>query len=192
MIALLVSALLTQAPPPPPVTPEPAVAVKASPSEPAEVKAFAQFVDRHLLTLDVDAAQGFKLRQRDRVISLRDDDFAEAFKLIPEAQTMAQRAMESLRTGTVLQIIGLVAIGVGAAVVALSPLVLTAGALIPLLVVGLVLNVAALVLVLIAVPYLMAANNQFTSAMAMYNRGLLELRPVSAPVDTGGLTIPLP
>lgn len=201
IVALVVSQTPAPAPPtPPPAAPEPAPAtaeaVKATAAEPAEVKAFAQFVDRHLLTLDPDASQGaFRLRQRERVFSPKDDDFIEAFKLVPEAYALAQKAQENARLASIFQIVGLSAVGVGSALIVISPLIGAAGLFLPLLVAGLVLDLVGLVAVVIALPMSLSAGTQFLSAVATYNRGLLDLRPPPesglAPAQ-GGLTIPLP
>jgi hypothetical protein len=206
MIAAVVALLVTQAPvtsppSPPPPTPEVATsptvaAVKASAGEPAEVKAFAQFVDRHLLTLDPDPSQGaFRLRQRERVFSPKDDDFLDAFKLVPEAYALAQKAQENARLASIFQIAGLSAVGVGSALIVIAPLIGATGIFIPLLVAGLVLDLLGLVAVVIALPMSLSAGTQFLSAVATYNRGLLDLRPPPEPglaPPSGGLTIPLP
>lgn len=205
MIAALLAVLLSQAPSTPPLTvpteapaPSGAVeAVKAGADEPGEVKLFAQFVDRHLLTLDPDMSQGtFRLRQRERVFSFKDDDFADAFKLVPEAHELALKAQENLRMSSIFQIAGLSAVGAGSALVLLAPL-LASGAFVPLLIAGLVLDLVGLVLVLVALPFAISAQTQFMSAVATYNKGLLDLRPVGESpgrpaVPSGGLTIPLP
>lgn len=203
MSTLLVCLLLAQTPPPaPPPTPAPVVleeagkppppreAIPAPADEPGEVKAFAQFIDRHLLTLDPDMTQGmFRIRQRERLYSLKDDDFPLAFSLVPEAQAQAIKAQENLRLSSTLQLIGLVSVGVGSAALVLVPLI--AAVTLPLLVVALVLDVVGLALVLIAVPFAINSTTQFTSAVSMYNRGLLELRPAERE-GGAGLVVPLP
>lgn len=205
MIPALLAVLLSQAPSTPPLTvpPEAPVAapaleaVKAGSDEPAEVKLFAQFVDRHLLTLDPDMSQGtFRLRQRERVFSFKDEDFADAFKLVPEAHALAVKAQENLRMSSFFQIAGLSSVGAGSALVLLAPL-LASTAFVPLLIAGLVLDIVGVVLVLVALPFAISAQTQFMSAVATYNKGLLDLRPVGeAPARpaaaAGGLTIPLP
>ncbi|MDP3503881.1 MAG: hypothetical protein Q8S33_26320 [Myxococcales bacterium] len=204
MMLSFVCLLMSQAPSAPPVVSagDPATtlvnsseAMKPPADEPAEVKAFAQFVDRHLLTLDPDMSQGaLRLRQREHTFSLKDDDFPDAFKLVPEAYGLAQKAQENFRTSSTLQIVGLAALGGGTALVLLAPL-LASGAFLPLLIAGLVLDLVAMTLVLVALPFSISASTQFTSAVATYNRGLLDLRPMpDAPgrVNAGGLTIPLP
>lgn len=206
MIAAVVALLVTQAPvttppSPPPTSPEPSAspaveAVKPIAGEPAEVKAFAQFVDRHLLTLDPDASTGsFRLRQRERVFSPRDDDFLDAFKLVPEALALAQKAQENARLSAIFQIVGLSAVGVGSALIVIAPIISASGVFIPLLIAGLVLDLLGLVAVVIALPMALSAGTQFLSAVATYNRGLLDLRPPPEPglaPPSGGLTIPLP
>jgi len=204
MISTLLCLLVSQAPSTPPVVtagdaaPTTLVpsseAMNAPPDEPGEVKAFAQFVDRHLLTLDPDMTQGtFRLRQREHVFSLKDDDFPDAFKLVPEAYGLAQKAQENLRTSATLQISGLASVGGGSALLLIAQL-LASGAFLPLLIAGLVLNLVGLVLVLVALPFAISASTQFTSAVSTYNRGLLDLRPVPEGPGrvNGGLSIPLP
>jgi hypothetical protein len=203
MILSLVCLLVSQVPSAPPVvTADPATtlvpsseAMKPPADEPAEVKAFAQFVDRHLLTLDPDMSQGtLRLRQREHTFSLKDDDFPDAFKLVPEAYGLAQKAQENFRTSSTLQIVGLATLGGGTALLLVAPL-LASGAFLPLLIAGLVLDLVAMTLVLVALPFAISASTQFTSAVATYNRGLLDLRPMPegpGRVNAGGLTIPLP
>ncbi|MBL8923826.1 MAG: hypothetical protein JNJ54_33530 [Myxococcaceae bacterium] len=200
VVAVLIAQTAVTAPPSPPPAPEPGPAtveaVKAPASEPAEVKAFALFVDRHLLTLDPDTSTGsFRLRQRERVFSPRDDDFIDAFKLVPEALALAQKAQENARASTIFQIVGLSAVGVGSALIVIAPVISASGVFIPLLIAGLVLDLLGLVAVVIALPMALSAGTQFLSAVATYNRGLLDLRPPSEPglaPAPGGLTVPLP
>jgi hypothetical protein len=199
---LSLALVLAQTPPPVAVSPDgpPAVpqlvpskaAVRASPDEPPEVKAFATFVDRHLLSLDTEQAQGFKLRQRERSFTIRDEDFTEAFTLVPEALTLAQRAQDSFRLANIFQIVGLSLSGLSLGVVVIAPLI--GVGFLPLLAVGLVGSLIAVVLTVISVPFAMAASNQFFSAVATYNKGLLDLRPVPVglPPPPQGLSIPLP
>jgi hypothetical protein len=205
MILTLVWVLVSQSPSTPPVvtagdaaptTLAPSSeAMRAPADEPAEVKAFAQFVDRHLLTFDPDMSQGaLRLRQREHTFSLKDDDFPEAFKLVPEAYGLAQKAQESFRTSSTLQIAGLATLGGGTALLLVAPLLAT-GAFIPLLIAGLALNLVAATLVLVALPFSISASTQFLSAVATYNRGLLDLRPIPegpGRVTSGGVSIPLP
>lgn len=192
MISFVVSLLLHQAPV------APIEAIKATANEPAEVKAFAHFVGRNLITFDPDMAQGqLRLRQRERVFSLKDEDFHEPFALVPEAQSIAQKARESFRMGSIFQIVGLVTSGAGVVPVLLLPLVLSGGGVLPLLLVGLGLQIVGLVFVLVALPFLMSAQTEFLSAVATYNRGLLDLRPVGESPGRelgapGGLLIPMP
>lgn len=199
MTSVLLAFLLAQVastPPPPPAVEDsskPAAVAGAIPApadEPAQVKAFAQFLDRHLLTLDPDMTQGaFRIRQKERLFSLKDDDFPTAFALVPEAQAQALKAQENLRISSTLQIIGLVSVGIGSAALVVVPLIGSVS--LALLVVALVLDLVGLALVLVALPFALNSTTQFTSAVAMYNRGLLDLRPPDRE-SSGGLTIPLP
>ncbi len=203
MISTLLCLLVSQAPSTPPVVTAgnaaptalapSSEALKAPADEPAEVKAFAQFVDRHLLTFDPDMTQGaLRLRQREHIFTLKDDDFPDAFKLVPEACGLAQKAQDNFRTSSTLQIAGLATLGGGTALLLVAPLLAT-GAFLPLLIAGLALDLVAATLVLVALPISISASTQFMSAVATYNRGLLDLRPMrEGPVSNGGLSIPLP
>jgi hypothetical protein len=199
--------LLSQTPPPVvPVDPLPAPgpspeAVRPSPAEPAEVGAFARFVEQRLISVDFDLTTSggalgvLKVRQRERVFSLRDDDFSEAFHLVPEAMMMAQRAQEAFRTASTLQIIGLSLSGAALLVVGLGPVLVGFGAWLPLLVGGLIASLVGLIVALVSVPYSVSANTAFVSAVARFNKGLLELRPAPASAWTpsgGGVEFTLP
>ncbi|MCU0700037.1 MAG: hypothetical protein MUC96_26310 [Myxococcaceae bacterium] len=169
--------------------------MRPPPNEPPEVAAFASFLDKHLLTFDVDQTTGLKVRQRERLFSLRDDDFADAFRLVPEAFNSAQKAHDAFRLANIFQIVGLSISGLSLAVVVVAPLLISGSAFLPLLAAGLVGSLVALVLVLIAVPFTITANTAFMSAVATYNKGLLELRPMpqgGAGAVPQGLQIPLP
>jgi hypothetical protein len=113
---------------------------------------------------------------------------------VPEAYGLAQKAQESFRTSSTLQIAGLATLGGGTALLLVAPLLAT-GAFIPLLIAGLALNLVAATLVLVALPFSISASTQFMSAVATYNRGLLDLRPIPegpGRVTGGGGSIPLP
>jgi hypothetical protein len=203
MLSLALMLLVSQTPPPMPSAQvgaslaqvPPAEVMRASPNEPPEVQAFATFLDRHLLSFDIDQTTGLKVRQRERLFSLREDDFVEAFRLVPEAFASAQRAYEAFRLANIFQIVGLSISGLSLAVVVAAPLLVSGGAFLPLLAAGLVGSLVALVLVVIAVPFAITANNAFLSAVATYNKGLLDLRPVPVggpPQLPQGVSIPLP
>ncbi|MCA3011053.1 MAG: hypothetical protein INH41_01495 [Myxococcaceae bacterium] len=205
LTSFILTLLLSQTPPPVlPVEPVPRPgpsleAVRASPMEPVEVAAFARFVEQRLITIDFDQAANWgalKVRQRERVFSLRDDDFSEAFHLVPEAMLMAQRAQEAFRVASTLQIVGLSLSGAAVLVVGLGPILVGFSAWLPLLVVGLVASLVGLVVALVSVPFSNTANASFVSAVAGYNKGLLDLRPASASAEAGreagGLTFALP
>lgn len=188
MTALLLM-LLSQAPaltPPPPspeVTPLPVAAAEAP-----EVKLFAEFVERHLLAVDASNA-GFTVRQRERVFRLQDDDFEEAFALVPEALAAARLAHADYVTGMRLQIASLIVLGVALGITAVAPIII--GVSLTWLIISLGATGVGLVLALVALPFLLSAQTKFFSSAASYNRGLLELRPPPA-VMPGGLTFPLP
>lgn len=194
MTWLVLVAVLQQTPPPPPpgntaATPlPPAEATAPSPTEPAEVRAFAAFVERRLLSLDPEPMQGFfRVRQRERTASLRDDDFPDMFKLVPEAQTLALKAQENMRSALSFTIAGIVCTGVGLAAVAIAPFLISSGGFLVLLLGALVVELVGLALVLIALPFMSSGQEQFLSSVSVYNKGLLDLRPAAT-----GLTIPLP
>jgi hypothetical protein len=193
MTPLLLALLIAQSPtpeapttPPPlaPPTTEPIAPTPPSASEPAEVKLFAQFVERHLLAVSANGA-GFEIRQRERVFRLQDEDFETAFTLVPDALTAAKVAHADFVTASRLQIIGLALSGaaLGATLVAM----LVRSIALPLLVVALAGAVVGLVIALIALPFAISAQTKFFGAVAAYNRGLLDLRPPPSPLS-GGVT----
>jgi hypothetical protein len=201
MLSLALALVVAQTPPPlAPAEGAPAPApsgevMRASSNEPPEVQAFATFLDRHLLSFDLDqttGVTGLKVRQRERLFALRDDDFAQAFKLVPDAFASAQKAHEAYRLANLFQIVGLSISGLSLALVVAAPLLVASGAYLPLLAAGLVGSLVALVLVLIAVPFSMTANTAFLNAVATYNKGLLDLRPVPVGEVPQGVSIPLP
>jgi hypothetical protein len=172
----------------PPLAP-PAAPSASELTEPPEVKLFAQFVERHLLAINASGS-GIEVRQRERVLRLQDDDFETAFTLVPEALADAKVAHADYLTSSRLQVIGLSATGGALLAVVLSTVLRSV--LVPLLVIGLVGSVVGLVLTLIALPFSISAQTKFFSAVATYNRGLLELRPGATPPVPGGVTLPLP
>lgn len=196
MITLALALLLTQTPaplvtpPPEPITPP---AVAATQNEPPEVKAFAEFVGKHLLTINFSQGS-FEVRQRERVFRLQDEDFETAFTLVPEALAMAQIAHHDYVVGMRLQIAGLIVVGAALVAVLVAPLV--TAVFLPLLIASLIGSGIGLVVTLIALPFLLSAQSKFFAALASYNRGLLDLRPPPAmstlvPLQ-GGLTFALP
>lgn len=200
MSPLLLALLLAQAPDAAPLTTPPLApvpsGVEGPPSpesvspgaEPAEVKLFAQFVERHLLGVSASGA-GFEVRQRERVFRLQDDDFARAFSLVPDALAAARIAHDDFVTAARLQIIGVIL--VGAALVATVAATLVRSIVLPLLIAGLVGSGLGLILTLIALPFALAAQTRFFSSVATYNHGLLELRPPPSALG-GGLTLAFP
>lgn len=194
MSHLLLALLLSQAPDiSPPLTAPPTAppGTEANPPglEPPEVKLFADFVGRHLLTLSASNAS-FEVRQRERVFRLHDDDFETAFTLVPEALTLARSAHENFVISSRLQLVGLILTGAALGVTVVATLVRTL--LFPLLIASLVASGVGLVFALVALPFAIAAQTKFLSALATYNHGLLELRPGARPATGGGLTLALP
>ena len=153
------------------------------------MKLFAEFVDRHLLAIGASGSS-MEVRQRERVFRLQDDDFETAFKLVPEAFASAQQAHSDFLVASRLQIVGLAVVGAALAVTVVSTLVRVL--LVPLLIASLAASGVGLVLSLIALPFALSAQTKFFSAVAGYNRGLLELRPPQNPALGGGLTLALP
>ncbi|MDP2269922.1 MAG: hypothetical protein Q8N23_18060 [Archangium sp.] len=179
MTALVLALFVSQVPP--------------AAAEPPEVGVFAQWVQRHLLTLHF-AGNAAEVHQRERAFRLQDDTFADAFTLVPEARELAVSATAAFRTGTALQSTGLVSVGAGVGLTLVATLI--PSLLLPLLVVALVMSGAALVLTVIALPFLLNAQSKFLSSVATYNRGLLDLRPPAQPQTSsadgsGGLTLTL-
>ncbi|MDP3153567.1 MAG: hypothetical protein Q8N23_12895 [Archangium sp.] len=172
----------------PPLAPPSTEAVSPG-AEPPEVKLFAEFVDRHLLAIGASGSS-MEVRQRERVFRLQDDDFETAFKLVPEAFASAQQAHSDFLVASRLQIAGLAVVGAALAVTVVSTLVRTL--LLPLLIASLAASGVGLVLSLIALPFALSAQSKFFSAVAGYNRGLLDLRPPQNPALGGGLTLALP
>lgn len=174
MTALLLSMILSQ-----PIT-----------TESPEVTLFAQWAQRQLLSVNV-AQGGFEVRQRERVFRLQDDDFADAFSLVPEAHQMAVLAHDSFIIGKRFQIAGLVVSCVAPGGLILASLLMSSALLMPLLVAALATAGVGLVLALIALPFMLTAQSKFFAALASHNQGLLELRPPPV-VNAGGLTLTLP
>jgi hypothetical protein len=188
MTPLLLALCVAQAPlSEPPLAPPTTEAVTPG-AEPAEVKQFAQFVERHLLAVGASGA-GFEVRQREHVFRLQDEDFEAAFTLVPDALNLARASHEAFVLSARLQITGLAVVGAG--LVATLVATLVRSAVIPLLVGSLVASGAGLVLALVALPFALSAQTKFFSAIATYNRGLLDLRPPQLPLG-GGLTLALP
>lgn len=176
MTALLLSIILSQPTQSPPETPE--------------VTLFAQWAQRQLLSVSVSVGPDFAVQRGARVFRLRDDDFAEAFALVPESRGMAVVARDAFVTGQRLQFVGLLTACLAPAamlVASLGP----AAFLLPLLVASLVASSVGLALTLIALPFMITAQEKFFAALASHNHGLLELRPPPV-VNEGGLTLRLP
>ena len=187
-MSLLLALVLSQAPlSEPPLAPPTTEAVTPG-AEPAEVKLFAQFVEHHLLAVGASGA-GFEVRQREHVFRLQDDEFETAFALVPEALSLARASHEAFVFSARLQLIGLVVVGAALVATVISTLVRTA--ILPLLVASLIGSGVGLILALVALPFALSAQTKFFSAIATYNRGLLELRPPPSPFG-GGLTLALP
>ncbi len=172
----------------PPLAPPNTDAVSPG-TEPPEVKLFAEFVDRHLLAIG-SSGMGVEVRQRERVFRIQDDDFETAFKLVPDAFVSAQQAHSDFVIASRLQIAGLAVVGAG--LVATIVATLVRAVLLPVLIASLVASGVGLVLSLIAIPFAFSAQSKFFSAVAGYNRGLLDLRPPQNPALGGGLTLALP
>lgn len=177
MTALLLWMILSQpSPPPAPEAPELAI--------------FAQWAQRQLLSVSVSVGPDFAVQRGARVFRIRDDDFPEAFALVPESHGMAVLARDAFVTGQRLQFAGLVTACLAPAALLVAS-VGPATLLLPLLVAGLVASGLGLALTLLALPFLITAQEKFFAALASHNHGLLELRPPPV-VSTGGLILRLP
>lgn len=157
------------------------VALAQSPQVPQvpqspEVGAFSAFVDRHLLVANV-TFNSLEVKQHDRVFRVEDEDFEEAFKLVPEtlALALARSGREQYLLSNTLQTIGLVFLG--AAVVPIVLTVVLSGALIPLLIAAAGGFAVSLAFSVMAGPIALAAQEKLFSAVGSYNRGLLRLTP---------------
>jgi hypothetical protein len=174
MLALVTVAVLRlsdlERPLAPPLVPVDAVEVARAPEVVPEVKLFAEFVDRHLLVVDADQ-RGFTIRQRDRIFHLADDDVAEAFALVPEARALALEAQKNLRIATALTTVGTVTASAAAVSLVLMPLFLVSG---PALLAAMLVSGLGFIAMMIALPYQLTAQAQLASAVAVYNRRLLE------------------
>ena len=172
----------------PPLAPPSTGAISPG-AEPPEVKLFAEFVERHLLAIG-SSGSGIEVRQRERIFRIQDDDFETAFKLVPDAFVSAKQAHSDFLVASRLQIAGLAVVGAALAVTVVFTLVPTL--LLPLMIASLAASGVGLVLTLIALPFAISAQSKFFSAVAGYNRGLLERRPPQYPALGGGLTLALP
>lgn len=147
----------------------------------------APWVQRQLMNMDWLPNQGPVVRVEGRVLRIQDDDFAQSFELVPEAQKLATSARASYETGTRWLTTSTVTLAVGASVLLTGALfgpLITSGSSTrslapPLLMMGggLVTMLSALVLTLVSLPHLQRAQNDFFGAIATYNRGLLDVRP---------------
>ncbi|MFO0598789.1 MAG: hypothetical protein U0228_26015 [Myxococcaceae bacterium] len=176
MLALALTLALSQAPPP---------LVESTPA-PETFTGFADFVDKHLLTLSADGS----VRQRTRSFRLSDEDFPSAFSLVPESAVLAQEAQRDFLLARTFDVTSTVLLGASTAAALAATLV--PGVLIPLLAASVVGLGVALVLALIALPLAHAAQAKFLDAISAHNHGLLEFRPASGPelqLQRGGLTV---
>lgn len=163
-----------------------------------DVKLATQFIDRQLLSvgLEVGFFTDWVVRSPERAYRL--GELREAVRLIPEAQTLADRADGEFRLGTGFTVAGLIAEGLSLAVsVILLPLTVS-GASSAVLVVFLVATLLGVtsgtVLSLVGSAFLHSAQQHGLEAVSQYNHGLTRLvlagcdGPGAAPV----LQVPLP
>lgn len=180
MLAVLVAAVLTQAPPPvpvpsaPPAPPAAAPRLEVPPPSTAPQGFTADFVDQHLLAVDFGLS-GFRIRDSARTWTLGEGDGVEAlFSLIPEAKELAAQAEHDFRIARVLQIgslgLSLTALGV---VVMFSAFATSAAFALPLLVGSLVACLVALVVSLVAAPFAVSAQEHALDAVSTFNHGLV-------------------
>lgn len=167
------------APPAPPASteaaPGPVEAVAPSPDEPPEVGQLAQFVSRHLLSVDIGMG-GLKVRAADRAWGLGESP-AAAFHLVPEAMHLAESAEHDFAVARVLEVGSLAVTGVALAATLVTTLVARASMVLTVALISLAAMGLALVAAIIALPFELAAQEHFLQAIAIHNRGLLDLRP---------------
>ncbi len=151
-------------------------AIRRPADEPAATRDFAEFVDRRLLVLELDP-QGLSVRQRERVVRITEDEFAEIFQLVPEAQALAVKAQKAFRVGAALQTVGAATNLGGATLLLVGTLMLSPMSLAIAVIGGGGAMLVGCVAMALAQPFLQEAAKTFSSAIAAYNRGLLDLRP---------------
>lgn len=173
MLALAVPLLLlAQAPEVPP----PSVAAQPSLS--------AAFVDKHLLSVEVELFSGLQVRQGERTLRLGEDG-SEFLSLVPDAARLMGAAQHDFAVGRVLNAISLAVAGASLVAVLVASV---AGALRALLTVSLVALAAcggALVLAVVAMPFMVAAQREFFEAVSVYNHRLLTLPEATPPAALG-------
>lgn len=152
---------------------------------PQALRSFVSFVDRHLLTTESDVFDSMKVRQRDRLVSLGSGELSSLMALVPSARSLAESAERTYRLSRGLQFTSL---GLTVASVALSmtaPLFATGPVLGALIIAGLLGMGVALALVLVAIPLAVRALSEANSAVATYNRGLLDFSegPLRVPIS---------
>jgi hypothetical protein len=151
-----------------------------------EVEGSPRWAQARLMSFDWSVGLGPIVRQRDRTLRLQEPDFAAAFALVPEARDLAVKAKASFDKGSGLVTAALVTLGIGGALTVGGSLSMSLsrpanGALpvVPwvLMGTGLATMLVGLVLELVGLEPLKGAQTNFFSAVATYNRGLLDPRP---------------
>lgn len=195
MWGLLLAAVVSQAPVEPPVT----LANTPVTLPPCgDVKLAAQFIDRHLLSVGLEAgfATTWVVRSAER--AFRPGELREAMRLVPDAHAVADRADGEYRLGLGFMVAGLIAEGVAlVASVVVLPVISIAGTSAALALV-LVPTLGALLLgaglSLASSVFLQNSQQHGLEAVAAYNHGLTRVvvggcdGPAAAPV----VQVPLP
>lgn len=147
-------------------------------------KGFLESVDRSLLAF---RQEGFGLRLANKEKSLGvgnlfwDEDLEKMFVAVPEAMKVFQEARGKTFIASMLTLGGI--IGVGGSLAVLGVFLLLPTASLPLLIAALVLDIAALVVTMISIPFRMRAQSGLFEAVELHNRGLLKLPQTPAPTD---------
>ena len=176
---------------PPPPSPSPPLvesspeATPASADEPPAVRAFARFIQNHLITFSMNPTRsrsGVTFIQGQRSFTLLSADLLEAFTLVPESATLAQQAQSLLPTSIAFSTIGLgvsLGIAVGAMVLSLTGTLPLVVAIISVMVGGAV----GTGLLVVGMSFGARSQESLNNAILTYNRELFRLRPVHSMSD---------
>lgn len=173
MLALaLPLVLLAQAPevPPPSVAAPPSLSVA--------------FVDKHLLSVEVELFSGLQVRQGERTVRLGEDG-SELLRLVPDAVKLMGEAQHDFAIGRVLNVISLSVAGASLAAVLVATVVGGVARILTVSLVALAACGGALVLAIVALPFLAAAQREFLEAVSVYNHKLLTLPEATPPAALG-------
>lgn len=178
-VFLLSSPALAQVPDvsPPPLLNDPTPA-----PAPAPEAAFIEAIDRKLLVFRQEGF-GLQLANREKSVGIGslfwDNELEAMFGSVPAASTLFQEARAKTFVASLLTLGGF--IGVAGSVAVLVVFLLAPLPSLPLLVAAMVLDLAALVVTLISIPFRMRAQAGLYEAVEAHNRGLLRL-PFPTPI----------